>query len=125
MNEIRWQDYLPLFEESEFICKCGCGQCDMQKDHMDMLFKARIRASIPFIVNSGFRCAWHNNNEGGSVTSDHLTGYGTDIQAKSGRARWIIFNALLSVGFNRIGIGRTFIHAGSDPANPEKVIWAY
>jgi hypothetical protein len=97
----------------------------MHPDHMDKLVAARIRAKIPFIINSGSRCKDHNKTVGGSVTSDHCTGYGSDIQARSGRAKWLIIEALVAVGINRIGIGKDFIHAGTDPRNPERVVWAY
>lgn len=123
--DINWRDYYPLFEESEFVCKCGCGKSNMQKEHLDMLFRARILAGIPFVVRSGCRCAQHNKNEGGSETSDHLGGWGTDMQARSGRAKWIIDEALVRAGFNRIGTGSDFLHAGNDPRNPERVRWSY
>ena len=120
-----WRDYQPFFEESEFVCKCGCGKSNMTKEHMDMLLSARIIAGVPFVINSGCRCAVHNKLVGGSKTSDHVGGYGTDIQARSGRATWIIDSALVKAGFDRIGQGRTFLHAGNDPKNPPRVRWSY
>jgi hypothetical protein len=122
---IDWKDYYPLFTPDEFVCKCGCGKMNMQKEHMDMLFRARILAGIPFVIRSGCRCENHNRNEGGTETSDHLGGWGTDIQAKSGRAKWIIDEALVKAGFTRLGEGSDFYHAGNDPANPERVRWTY
>jgi len=120
-----WQKYYPYFMEKEFKCKCKCGQCEMQDDFMDMLLKARIKADILFIINSGFRCSEHNKNEGGKDRSDHLTGNGSDIAIHSGRERWIIEEALLDVGFLRIGHGKNFIHVGNRPGNPIKVKWTY
>lgn len=120
-----WKDYYPLFSPKEFECKCGCGKMNMKKEHMDKLFRARINAGIPFIITSGSRCLEHNNFVGGSATSDHLKGYGSDIRANSGRAKWLILMALINAGFNRIGIGKNFIHAGDDPQNPEMVVWTY
>lgn len=122
---VDWKDYYPLFVRDEFVCKCGCGQEDMKKSHMDMLFRARVLAGIPFVIRSGYRCVNHNKNVGGSATSDHLGGYGSDIQAKSGRAKWIIDEALIKAGFTRLGEGSDFYHAGNDPKNPEKVRWTY
>jgi len=122
---MNWNECAPFFESLEFDCKCGCGLNNMHQDHMDKLIAARVRAKIPFIINSGSRCKEHNRAVGGSVTSDHCFGHGSDIQARSGRAKWIILESLMAVGFNRIGIGKDFIHAGSEPKNPERVVWTY
>jgi zinc D-Ala-D-Ala carboxypeptidase len=120
-----WSKYAPFFEKEEFDCKCGCGLNNMQESHMDKIYEARKDAGIAFVIQSGSRCERHNRNEGGSDTSDHLNGFGTDIRAKSGRAKWKIEAALLKVGFNRMGRGMTFIHAGDDPQNPPMVCWTY
>ncbi len=120
-----WSKYAPFFQSTEFDCKCGCGLNNMRESHMDMLLKARKRAKIPFVITSGSRCLAHNAKEGGSLTSDHLSGSGSDIQAISGRQKWIIEEALLAVGFTRLGRGRSFIHAGNDPDNVSHVLWAY
>ncbi len=120
-----WDKYAPYFEKSEFDCKCGCGLNNMQESHMDKIYEARVNVGIPFVIRSGSRCPRHNIAVGGSDTSDHLNGFGTDIQAKSGRAKWKIEDALLKVGFTRMGRGFTFVHAGDDPQNPEKVCWTY
>ena len=120
-----WSQYLPYFREHEFKCKCGCGLADMQKSFMDMLLSARKIAGRPFVINSGCRCPEHNKNVGGTDRSDHLTGHGADIEVGSGRNRWIIEDALIKVGFIRIGHGQEFIHAGNRPGNPVWVKWVY
>lgn len=120
-----WSKYHPIFQPDEFRCKCGCGMVGMRSDHMDMLYKARVIAGFPFVVNSGFRCIAHNRRVGGSYNSDHLGGYGTDIRCNDGGTRWAMVEALKEAGFRRIGIARTFVHAGNDPANPHDVIWVY
>ena len=33
--------------------------------------------------------------------------------------------SLMKVGFNRIGVGNTFIHVDIDPEKPIDVIWTY
>lgn len=120
-----WSKYAPEFEKSEFDCKCGCGLNNMQESHMDKIYAARIDANIPFVIRSGSRCEKHNKDEGGESTSDHLYGHGSDIGAKSGRAKYRIETALLKVGFTRMGRGKTFVHAGDAPQNPERVFWSY
>jgi hypothetical protein len=48
-----------------------------------------------------------------------------DIACSGSRERFHMVRALLGVGFDRIGIGRTFIHVDNDPAKSEDVIWHY
>ena len=41
------------------------------------------------------------------------------------RTRFLVLDALLAVGFNRIGIADTFIHVDSDLDKSQNVIWTY
>lgn len=122
---MNWDKYKPVFTKSEFVCKCGCGLCNMNVSFLDRLHRARLRANIPFVITSGARCKNHNLAEGGKDNSDHLTGEGADIFIGSGRARWIIEEALREEGFTRFGHGATFFHVGCRTGNPERVIWTY
>lgn len=120
---MHWLDYRPYFEKWEFDCRCGCDLNNMTKEHMDRLLMARIRAGIPFVISSGSRCRDHNKSEGGVDLSDHLTGEGTDIEATSSRARFLILEALFHAGFKRIGIYEWGVHVGSRQDNPQEVAW--
>ncbi len=122
---MNWNKYKPYFQPKEFTCKCGCGLLLPNETHLDMLFNARIIADIPFVIQSGTRCFVHNANEKGTTSSDHLTGEGTDIRCLASTTRMKIFKALITAGFNRIGIAKTFIHAGSNKSNPQDVLFLY
>lgn len=115
------------FQPSEFSCNCGCGGgfSDMDPAALDMLDDARESANIPFHINSAYRCEKHNKAVGGVPNSAHTTGHAVDISARSGREKWLIVNALIDAGFDRIGIAGTFIHADNDPSNTPDVIWSY
>ena len=113
------------FEPKEHECKCGCGLQNMNRVHMDMLNQARDLAGIPFVITSGSRCSQHNKDEGGRDTSDHLTGEGSDVEVKTSQQRFLILRAAFVAGFRRIGIGKTFIHLGTNENNPQKVQWLY
>ena len=97
----------------------------MDKDFLRRLDTARGIAGIPFIINSGYRTAAHNEKVGGRVGSSHKKGLAVDIGYKGSRQRYIITKALMEVGINRIGIGKTFIHADVDKNKDEDVIWLY
>ena len=104
--------------------KPGSG-ANMDADFLEMLDEARQRCGIPFRINSGFRTVAHNRKVGGVSNSSHLRGYAADIHCTESRHRFHMIRALLSVGFDRIGIGSTFIHVDNDPAKADDVIWHY
>ena len=114
------------FEISEFDSpdEQGSGK-RMQNSTLQMLDDARSIAGIAFRINSGFRTKEHNAYIGGSRDSSHCYGYAVDIHCTDSRSRSIILSALREAGFNRIGIGSTFIHADNDPEKSKDVTWLY
>ena len=114
------------FKSSEFDSPDtpGSGQL-MDADFLQLLDDAREIANIPFKINSGYRTTQHNMSVGGKVESSHLKGLAADISVKYSRNRFIILNALIAVGFNRIGIAKTFIHVDSDTSKDKNVYWVY
>ena len=112
------------FSHKEEWCPC-CHQGGLLPDFRDKLNQAREKAGIPFILNSAFRCESHNAEVGGSCTSSHLVGCAVDIKCDNSHNRYLILNALIQVGFNRIGIAKTFIHVDDDMTKPSGVIWMY
>lgn len=117
---------LKYFKLSEFDCPCekGSGK-KMDKKFLEKLDYARHNAGIPFKITSGYRCEEHNLKVGGRVGSSHLKGLAVDIAYTGSRERYIIVNALISVGINRIGIGKSFIHCDIDNLKDQDVIWLY
>jgi uncharacterized protein YcbK (DUF882 family) len=76
-------------------------------------------------LNSGFRCARHNEAVGGVKDSSHVKGHAADIAAFDAPSRFKIVRALLDAGFDRIGVGKAFIHVDDDPAKEPDVMWVY
>lgn len=113
------------FFADEFACKCGCGLNNINKSLVSMLQIAREQAGIGFTVTSALRCPVHNRNEGGLPSSSHLKGLAVDIKADSSQTRQKILSALISAGFDRIGIARSFIHVDIDSSKPANVCWLY
>ena len=89
---------LKYFKESEFTCKCGCGETVVSRHLMEMLDEARDFAKIPFVINSGYRCENHSESIK-NPKSSHIKGLAVDIKCTDSKKRAIIIDALGYVGF--------------------------
>ena len=98
---------------------------NMDADFLAKLDKARELANIPFIINSAYRSPEQNARVGGKPNSSHLRGLAVDIRANDSSTRYIVLNALINVGFNRIGVASSFIHVDDDKEKANNVIWTY
>jgi uncharacterized protein YcbK (DUF882 family) len=117
---------LKHFKLSEFDSPDAPGSGNkMQPKFLQMLDNARSLAGVSFKVNSGYRTEAHNAKVKGVKGSSHCQGWAADIHCTDGGQRFLIVNALLKSGINRIGISSTFIHADCDPTKPTQVIWTY
>ena len=96
----------------------------MDTDFLAKLDKAREFANVPFIINSAYRSPEHAESIK-NPTSSHIKGLAVDIKATDSRTRYTVLNALIQVGFNRIGIADTFIHVDDDKDKSQQVIWTY
>jgi|TARA_R110002111_G_C5779807_1_gene353306 zinc D-Ala-D-Ala carboxypeptidase len=104
--------------------KPGSGQL-MDPYFLQLLDKARTHAQIPFKISSGYRTKEHNKKVGGVPNSSHLKGLAADIICSNSSDRYTIINALIFVGFHRIGVHKGFIHADNSLSRPGFVIWLY
>ena len=96
----------------------------MNVDFLAKLDEAREFAGIPFIINSAYRSPTHPESIK-NPTSSHIKGLAVDIKAKDSITRFKVLDALIAVGFNRIGIAGTFIHVDLDLDKSQNVIWTY
>ena len=98
----------PHFNVKEFKCKCGGSHdiliSDELVDKLEKLY-AKLNCS-KIIITSGYRCANHDKNVGGSGTGQHTKGnaadtccYGQDGQPISSK---IVCCAAQDIGFNGI-----------------------
>ena len=97
---------------------------NMDEEFLERLDQARAFADIPFIINSAYRSPEHPLSIE-NPTSSHIKGLAVDIKATDSTTRFKILDALLFVGFKRIGFGKTFIHVDSDYDKTQDVIWTY
>ena len=88
------------------------------------LQRARDIADVPFVVLSGYRCAFHNTRVGGAEDSSHLIAVAADIECLDMATREKIFRGAIQAGFRRIGIGPRALHFDDDYRKPT-AIWLY
>ena len=98
---------------------------NMQADFVETLDTLRDYCGFPLYVTSGFRTATHNASVGGKPNSAHTRGWAADLYVGSDAERYAILDAAIELGFQRIGIGSTFVHLDLDPSLPQHVVWVY
>ena len=103
----------------------GSGAEHMDAYLVELLDQAREIAGLAFHITSGYRSPQHNRAVGGVKNSSHTKGLAADIQAHGSGTRYHILAALIKVGFNRIGIGKGFIHVDIDETKHKEGIWDY
>ena len=81
---------------------------NMNVNFLAKLDEAREYAGIPFIINSAYRSPTHPESIK-NPTSSHIKGLAVDISVKDSRTRFLVLDALLVVGFSRVGISNSFI----------------
>ena len=120
-----------FFNYTEFDSpdELGSGK-QMSEKILDMLDLAREKFDKPIKITSGFRTEAYNKDlkargYKASSKSSHLKGLAVDIHCNNSKDRFELVDILLDVGFNRIGIANTFIHADIDEDKPSHVIWTY
>ena len=102
----------------------GSGQL-MDPKLLEMIDEAREIYGKPIHVTSGYRTVEHNRRVGGVKSSSHLKGLAIDVACVNSDDRFAMLSALLEVGFNRIGVAKTFIHVDIDKDKSPKVFWVY
>jgi len=108
------------FKYSEIACK-HCGELiigELLYRHMSNLESLRMDCGFPFIIDSGHRCQFHNDEVGGKPDSMHLL-FATDVRPQrededtdaTMEAKLHTIGELAEVhGFTGIGTYDTFRH---------------
>ena len=97
------------FTDREMDCGCGC-QKTVAPELLVRLEALRALIEKSLTITSGARCEKHNRAIGGATHSWHLNGLAVDIACTDSKLRIDILRNAGKLGFNGIGIAKTFIH---------------
>lgn len=117
------------YEEFDSPDVQGSGQM-MDQKILQMLDQVRELYGKPIKITSGYRTEKYNSElqkrgYKASPNSSHTKGLAVDIHCDNGADRFRLLELLTLVGFNRLGIAKTFIHADIDQDKTQNVIWTY
>ena len=124
------------FSHAEVQCTClyCAGGSKISPDLMRRLQEMRDLLRGPIRITSGVRCRKHPATRK-RPTSSHVpndlgdgegkVGHAVDIAAVGSRRRFRLLSAAVAVGFNRVGIGKSFIHLDNDSGKAQGVAWDY
>ena len=119
---------MKFFNEKEFACKCCGGLPPFARENVEALVQnvldpLRERYGKPIYVNSGYRCAKHNQEVGGVANSQHLRGEAADIRGEDlARLRQLIIE---SRNFDQLIVYKNFLHVSwkKDGKQRRVVLW--
>lgn len=117
------------FTPRDFTCKCEglCGHPDViSPDLVAKLDKVQDLVGLPVTIRFGTRCEKFNRKSGGRERSSHTVkdgvSHAADIHCPDASFRFAFLTAALPI-FNRIGIGKDFVHVDDDPELPQNAVW--
>ncbi len=110
------------FTEDEFKCR-ETGENEIKPDFIETLDQLRGDCGFPFVISSGYRSPKHSIEAAKEKPGTHTQGIAADIAVSDGAQRRIIVEKALELGFNGIGVAKTFVHVDIRTTTP--VIWTY
>lgn len=117
--------YFKYFTYEEFDSPDIQGSGQMMSDRLiALLDDVREEYGKPIRISSGYRTEQANIEAGGVSNSSHLKGLAADLKVRNSKERYELLCILLK-HFNRIGVGKGFIHVDIDGAKTPNVVWTY
>ena len=110
------------FKLSDFDCQ-ETGNNEMSEEFLDKLDDLRHVCGFPFIITSGYRDPSHSIEARKAKAGTHARGIASDIRINNGNEAYQIIKHAQSMGFNGIGVAKSFIHVDIRKGMP--VIWCY
>ena len=110
------------FKLSDFDCQ-ETGNNEMSEEFLEKLDDLRHVCGFPFIITSGYRDPTHSIEARKAKAGTHARGIASDIRINNGNEAYDIIKNAQSMGFNGIGVAKSFIHVDIRKGMP--VIWCY
>ena len=110
------------FKLSDFNCK-ETGNNEMSEEFLEKLDDLRHKCGFPFIITSGYRDPSHSIEARKAKAGTHAQGIASDIRINNGNEAYDIIKNAQSMGFNGIGVAKSFIHVDIRKRMP--VVWSY
>ena len=113
---------LRYFELSEFDCQ-QTGENLMVPEFLLMLDALRHECGFSFAITSGYRSPKHSIEAAKAKPGTHAQGIAADIATTDAQQRFVIVSNAIKLGFQGIGVARSFIHVDSRKTAPR--VWSY
>lgn len=118
---------MEYFSDKELRCKCAkCKQLQpakIDKNALERLNELRRRVNRSLALTSAYRCSDHPEEAKKATPGQHNKGCAFDIAVADGSQRMQIVKTAIELGFNGIGIAKSFVHVDTRSSTP--VIWTY
>ena len=121
LTEEEWST-LKYFKKEEFNCQ-HTGNNEMKLEFLKKLEQLREACNFPFVITSGYRDKTHPIEAKKSTVGTHAQGIACDIAVNGGNQRYIIAKEAAKLGFNGIGVAKSFMHVDIRESTP--VVWVY
>jgi zinc D-Ala-D-Ala carboxypeptidase len=113
---------LKYFKVEDFNCQ-ETGENEMCPDFLQKLDALREVCGFPFIITSGYRSPNHSIEARKAKPGTHSQGIAADIKVVGGAQRMAIIRNASIMGFNGIGVAKSFVHVDTRETTP--VAWKY
>ena len=117
-------DKFKYFKIEEFDCQ-ETGENKMSPNFIKKLDLLRGACGFSFQITSGYRSPNHSieKSKPSGIGGTHTLGIAADIYVSGGRQRMQIVRHATALGFNGIGVSKTFVHV--DIRDDKSVLWCY
>lgn len=110
------------FQIDDFDCQ-ETGENEIDPEFVMKLDELREACGFPFVITSGYRSPKHSIEAKKAKPGTHAQGIAADIRTTSGQQRHKIIKAAMIMGFNGIGVAKSFVHVDTRDSSP--VVWSY
>ncbi len=106
----------------------NCSSEGLNPQMFELINKLEKKANVNLIITSAFRTFEHERKKKRSGLSAHCKGLAIDVACSESNIRFRLIQSALSIGINRIGISKTFLHldiADFSHGKTPETIWLY